>query len=196
MGSWPFGTTLQWVRLSDAKNNTCASACFFLYVAGVRRLGSVVGVHRPSLSPEEYAAISLDQAAQSHLWIKDQIAEYLEEMDVPQKYVDTIMSAHSGEIVWLSKEDMARDFDGLIRQYDEWFRANCPTLTEFQKSEDERLRQRFVRGQQLTPAELEFRANVDRIIEAEVDCTTEKLEETQERNRETITETLLGGVER
>ena len=71
-------------------------------------------------------------------------------MDVPQKYVDTIMSAHSEEIVWLSKEDIARDFDGLIRQYDEWFRADCPTLTEFQLSEDERLVQKHRRGQQWT----------------------------------------------
>src|SRR5262245_36390388 len=42
------------VRLRDPENNTCASSCFFLYVAGVKRHGSVLGIHKPSLPADEY----------------------------------------------------------------------------------------------------------------------------------------------
>ncbi len=172
------------VALTDNRNNTCASSCFFIYIAGANRHGSIIGVHRPFLAREQYASMGLDQAAKAHLRIKDQTAEYLEEMDVPPRYLSMIMSADSGEISWLSKEDITRDFDGFIDQYDEWFRANCPTLSQFQISEDEKLRQRVIRGEPLTEQELAFRAEVDGVIEARLECTGNRLEEVQERSRQ------------
>ena len=36
---------IQLVVISDHDNNLCASACFFIYAAGTRRSGDVLGVH-------------------------------------------------------------------------------------------------------------------------------------------------------
>ena len=59
------------VHLQDADNNTCASACFFLYVAGVSRQGSVLGIHKPALPADEYFTVGLDGAVAAHQRIEE-----------------------------------------------------------------------------------------------------------------------------
>ena len=113
-------------------------------------------------------------------------------MDVPHQYAELIMSTHSGQILWLSRQDVERDFSGFINQYDEWFRANCPSLSELQYKEDERLREKHIRGERLTTEELAFRAEVDAIIEANVACSSKELSEFQERSRHRALQELLG----
>jgi len=180
------------IRLKDPKNNVCASACFFLYAAGVERFGRVVGIHRPYLSQNDYKATDLDRAAAAHAVLRDRIAGYLEEMDVPSKYLPRMMSAASDEIVWLSREDIETDFDGLIDEYEEWFRANCPFVTAVQKSEVRRQSEKLHRGGQLTPDEEAFQEEYDRTDQAQVECTSKRLTEVQERKRRELVARLLG----
>ena len=41
---------------------TCASACFFIWAAGARRIGGFIQIHRPYLTPDKYARLSLAEA--------------------------------------------------------------------------------------------------------------------------------------
>ena len=123
----PVDRSLPLVRLRDPENNTCASACFFLYVAGVRRQGSVLGIHKPSLPADEYFALGLDGAAAAHRRIQEATADYLDLMGVPAKYLSIMMTANSGEMIWLEPEHIARDFSGLAAEYEGWVREACRT---------------------------------------------------------------------
>ena len=99
------------VHLQDSDNNTCASACFFLYVAGVNRQGSVLGIHKPALPADEYFAVGLDGAVAAHQRIEEATVAYLDLMGAPARYARLMLTTSSGEMLWLSPDDIARDFD-------------------------------------------------------------------------------------
>jgi hypothetical protein len=115
------------VHLRDADNNTCASACFFLYVAGVSRQGSVLGIHKPALPADEYFAVGLDGAVAAHQRIEEATVAYLDLMGAPARYGPLMLAASSVTMVWLSPDDIARDFTGFALGYDEQLRAGCRT---------------------------------------------------------------------
>ena len=123
----PVDRSLPLVRLRDPENNTCASACFFLYVAGVRRQGSVLGIHKPSLPADEYFALGLDGSVAAHRRIQVATADYLEQMGVPAKYASMMMVANSSEMVWLTPDDIARDLTGVAAGHEVWFQGACRT---------------------------------------------------------------------
>jgi hypothetical protein len=115
------------VRLRDADNNTCASACFFLYVAGVNRQGSVLGIHKPALPADEYFAIGLDGSVAAHQRIEEATMAYLGSMRVPARYAALMLTTSFGKMVWLSPDDVARDFTGIAPGYHEELSAGCRT---------------------------------------------------------------------
>ena len=188
---WAPMSKMQWVSLKDPANNTCSSACFFIYAAGAQRQGGYVGVHRPYLSREDYQGMQLEQAAEAYSWIEAQTAAYLKEMGVLPKSLQMIMATNSEEMLWLSEEDLDGDFTGIIKEYDDWFRAVCPHLSATQIAEDERLRQRGLRKVELTEQELAFRVEVDKIQSANIACTSAQLRILQERNRQTMLTKVL-----
>jgi hypothetical protein len=125
------------VFLQDADNNTCASACFFLYVAGVNRQGSVLGIHKPALPADEYFAIGLDGSVAAHRRIEEATATYLEQMGAPARYASLILTTSSREMVWLSPDDIARDFTGIAPGYDEQLRGGCRTVAPQSSAESD-----------------------------------------------------------
>jgi hypothetical protein len=147
------------VRLRDPENNTCASACFFLYVAGVRRQGSVLGIHKPSLPADEYFSLGLDGSVAAHRRIQEATADYLEHMGVPSRYAAMMMAANSSEMIWLTPEDIARDLTGVAAGYEVWLQGPCrtqvaqpggaeldcvsPILAEMQEERRQRTREHF-----------------------------------------------------
>ena len=159
----PIDRSLPLVRLRHPENNTCASACFFLYVAGVRRQGSVLGIHKPSLPADEYFSLGLDGSVAAHRRIQEATADYLDHMGVPSRYASMMMAANSSEMIWLTPEDIARDLTGVAAGYEVWFQGPCRTqvvqpagtdldcasqiLAEMQEEHRQRTREYF-RGRQ------------------------------------------------
>ena len=73
----------------------CASACFFVYVSGVyRKLNWVgrLGVHRPVRLEKNSKTLTVDQDLDLTWRVRGAVKQYLEEMNVPDKYVDLIYS--------------------------------------------------------------------------------------------------------
>jgi hypothetical protein len=115
------------VHLQDADNNTCASSCFFLYVAGVNRQGSVLGIHKPALPADEYFALGLEGSVAAHQRIEEATAAYLDLMGAPARYASLMLTTSSREMLWLSPDDIARDFTGIAPGYDEQLSRACQT---------------------------------------------------------------------
>ena len=114
------------VYLQDADNNTCASACFFLYVAGVSRQGSVLGIHKPDLPADEYFAVGLDGAVAAHKKIEEATVAYLDLMGAPARYARLMLTTSSSQMLWLSPDDIAKDLTGIVPGYGEQLRSSCP----------------------------------------------------------------------
>ena len=92
----------------------CASACFFIFVAGVHR-GSdangspLLGVHSPFISSEKLRGISTDQASKIKDTARVEIETYLKIMNVPSKYVLDMYSA-SKKLRWIRDDEFNSDF--------------------------------------------------------------------------------------
>ena len=110
----------------------CASACFFIYVAGVPRNDAYVGIHRFYLNPEVNTNLSLQE---SIIWtraIREPVVRYLQEMGVPSKYVDIMFATSSREIYGPTKKEITADLLGYPPEIMEWFMARCNTTSERQ----------------------------------------------------------------
>ena len=106
----------------------CASACFFIYVAGVYRhlnWTGRLGFHRPIELESEASKLDVDQALNRNWRVRQLIQKYLADMDVPSKYIDLIYSVPFNEVHWVTQKEFDSDFQGLVPEAKEWIGAKC-----------------------------------------------------------------------
>lgn len=113
--------------IESKQNAVCASACFFIYAAGVDRRGEILGIHRPYFSMVAYMGMGLDEAAKKQSTAMKVSADYLKDMGVSSAVIERMNNIGSEKIVWLSDAEVS-DMTGFIPEYTEWFKANCPPI--------------------------------------------------------------------
>jgi hypothetical protein len=102
------GEIIKGMRLPTvvATNETCASACFFLWLNGSQRLASHglgrLGLHSPFLQNPSNTEGS--RTAQANL--VSAVTGYLEDRRVSRKFIDLMMSRPSSQFYWLSGADL------------------------------------------------------------------------------------------
>lgn len=121
-------------EVRDPSNRVCASSCFFMFAAGAQRFGEIIGIHRPYLPRETYKSFSMEEAGQAHNEVEEIVKAYLKEIDVPLSYLDRIMSVDSGEIEWLSQEEVKKQFNDFAPAYREWIAAICSPPSDSETS--------------------------------------------------------------
>lgn len=92
----------------------CASACFFIFVAGAHRNSDndgtpLLGIHSPFVSNQESRGISTDQASELKYKAREEIETYLKVMNVPSRYVLDMYSA-SRKLRWIRVDEFNSDF--------------------------------------------------------------------------------------
>lgn len=92
----------------------CASACFFIFAAGVHRRSDtdgtpLLGIHSPFVSSQDSRGISTDQASEMKDEAKVEIEAYLKIMNVPSRYVLDMYSA-SKKLRWIREDEFNSDF--------------------------------------------------------------------------------------
>ena len=132
----------EWIakyNLKDLKANyMCASACFFVFVAGIHRevggwlldLEPVLGIHRPYLSENDLREMSSDKAIAAGGRARAIVEDYLKEMGVPAKYADQMYSVPKDEVRWINKDEFEADFNGFISGLKDWVDARCNKWTD------------------------------------------------------------------
>ncbi len=120
-------------------NYMCASACFFIFVAGVERtadLGSdaILGIHKPYLSASDLKIQSGDQAITSANQVRTIVENYLKEMGVPTKYADLMFSTPKDKVRWVGNADFNADLEGVIPALRDWLAARCDKRTDVEKA--------------------------------------------------------------
>ena len=84
------------------RNCVCASACFFIWAAGTKRLGNVVIIHRPYFDPKQYAQLPASQARQAFEELTREAQTYLAGLEVPDALVTRMLAVNSRDGSWLS----------------------------------------------------------------------------------------------
>jgi hypothetical protein len=102
----------------------CASACFLIWAAGIKRSGNAIGLHRPSIHSAEFADLSPERAVGLYRLLIKNIDEYLTQMEVPRRYIEAMIDASSTGIRWLDFDEGKSMED--VPSISEWLNAACP----------------------------------------------------------------------
>ena len=113
-------------ELEDADCD-CASACFLIWVAGVYRVGDVLGIHRPYFLEEYFDVLSAAAAQKKYVSMYERVRSYLKSMDVPEHIIKKMFATGSDEIAYLDW-DTAKSME-FAPFFDEWVGASCLRLT-------------------------------------------------------------------
>ena len=98
---------------------TCASSCFFIFLAGDTRLatgtidgkmysGSLgfIGLHRPYMKSNPANKGGSTEAVSRQHEVMKATSEYLRNQDISQHLIDLMMSRPSNDIYWMTDEDI------------------------------------------------------------------------------------------
>lgn len=110
----------------SAANCVCYSSCFLIWIAGVDREESLLGVHRPSFDRKTYAAMSPDAAEKAYTTVIVAMQAYLGRFSVPEDLKEQMVSTASRNIhAFVSPSEMT----GMIPAYDELLDARCNLMS-------------------------------------------------------------------
>jgi hypothetical protein len=101
----------------------CASACFLIWSAGAERFGSSLGLHRPTTT----STTDMPPNQGSAQLLLD-IAAYLKEMEVPERFIQLMVNTNSTEVRWLSGKE-AKSLQEVL-SIAQWLTAACRTERE------------------------------------------------------------------
>lgn len=110
-------------------NNLCASACFFIHIAGIYRFGDTLLIHRPYLSEAELRKVSGDQVLRISQVARAETDAYLKEMGLPAKYSETMYSVPKDQVQLLAESDIKADIYGFIPELQDWVNTRCEKTT-------------------------------------------------------------------
>lgn len=105
----------------------CASACFLIWVAGVYRVGDVLGIHRPHFLERYFDGLSASEAQKEYVLMYERVRSYLKRMDVPENVIDQMFNIDSDEIAYIDW-DTAKSME-FTPFFDEWVGESCIRLT-------------------------------------------------------------------
>jgi hypothetical protein len=88
-------------------DETCASACFFVFVAGPVRWGrGTILIHRPYFQDDVYDSGQLANALSDHRDVMVAVRRYLEERSIPTHLIDEMIRRPSNDGYALTRRDL------------------------------------------------------------------------------------------
>lgn len=120
---------------NDIHSCSCESACFLISVAGINRVGSMLGVHRAFMDQETYKTMNVEDAIEAGIYIKTHVNKYLLEMGVSTGLIDFIQMIPGSEIQYLSHETIEKELTGYIHEIEDWAAANCGSVKDLSNTE-------------------------------------------------------------
>ena len=150
--SW-LGTIKQHGLKEDRADYQCASACFFIFVAGVYRAHegvepAILGIHEPSVSTNSSAKVAPQQLATAEKRGEIVTGAYLNAMGVPPNYLVEMYSVPQPYIRWIRNDEFEKDFAGFIAELKSTVAARCgPTVpTEKHRTCDTKFQENLAFG--------------------------------------------------
>lgn len=127
---------LQW-SVAIEQRRVCASACFFLFLAGEHRsaegmpatsssrpaLAGRLGLHRPYVR----GVTDANEYQRKQRILMQKVSIYLERKRVPRRLIDIMMSRSSEDIYWPTRTDL-REIGLVPAEIEELYLARCKNL--------------------------------------------------------------------
>ena len=162
----------------------CASACFLIWVAGVYRMGNVLGIHRPYFLEEYLEGLSASEAQKESALMYERIRSYLKDMDVPEHVINKMFNTETDEITYLDWYT-AKSMES-VPFYEESKNASCLRLTTKEEMDYWRLLAKKWEGKNiLTKSEKIYLNFLKNRKEKFNKCFQEKLKEAQLKEKTT-----------
>jgi hypothetical protein len=96
---------------------------------GAIERGGTVGLHRPKINDPQFGALPSDQASTQYRKVLQEIARYLEEMEVPKSLIEVVVATGSSDIRWIEARPNSVGMLHRSPSHTEWLDANCDPLT-------------------------------------------------------------------
>jgi hypothetical protein len=162
----------------------CASACFLIWVAGVYRLGNVLGIHRPYFLEEYLEGLSASEAQKELALMYEKVKSYLKDMDVPEHVIKQMFNTKSDEIIYLDWYT-AKSMES-VPFYDKLEGTGCLRLTAKEEMDYWRLLAKKLDGENIKKKSEKFYFNyLKNKKEIFEKCFREKLKEAQLKEKKT-----------
>ena len=162
----------------------CASACFLIWVAGVYRMGNVLGIHQPYFLEEYFEGLSASEADKEYVLMYERVISYLKNMNVPEHIIDIMFNTGSDEITyldWNTAESMQS-----VPFFDEQIGASCLGLTAEEEMDYWRfLAKKWEEKSTLTKSEKSYFNHLKERKRNFDNCFKEKLKEAQLKEKNT-----------
>jgi hypothetical protein len=111
--------------IANSKNCTCLSSCVLIYLSGINRKGTYLGVHRTFIKHETLKKLPINKASDYSKKVSQLVREYLSYMSAPSSLSEKIESVSSDNIEFLSEDYIRRYLDGFSKDIEEWLIAQC-----------------------------------------------------------------------
>ncbi len=129
----------------SVENGRCASSCFFLYLSGVTRYSHSplsIGIHRAYFDQTYFAGLKPETARAQQERLTNAVNAILDENGVPQYLKDLMNRTSSGDMYWLSADDV-ENIGRHPAWYEELIIANCGKYMERLKQIERGANERF-----------------------------------------------------
>jgi hypothetical protein len=107
----------------------CASACFFIWAAGIKRSGFGVAVHRPYLTDDDLRSTTLGEISHAYGEASDLSRIYLRGMGIDELLIDMMFRADPQALHYISPEDLSPMTGKYIPAVADWLAARCGTIS-------------------------------------------------------------------
>jgi hypothetical protein len=167
-------------RLCDGADCNCASACFLIWAGGIERHGWAIGLHRPSSKSTSFGNLPSEQASVLYRELLQQIESYLEEMEVPRKFIEIMTVTSSTKVRWLdvSESNLIENVPSIA----EWINASCGT-DPFEREIDDLSRGRTSLKDFSAREKIEWQRLVNRSIDKQDElwrCKADKIDRSRD----------------
>lgn len=116
----------------NQNNCVCYSSCFLVWISGVHRKKSLLGIHRPTYDKAYFASLSPDQAEAEYGKVMQDMTIFLDRRSVPQSLKEKMLSTPARDIHKFESPD---ELNGFIPAYDELLAARCGALSRHEEDQ-------------------------------------------------------------
>ncbi|MFV2016402.1 MAG: hypothetical protein ACC656_13305, partial [Candidatus Heimdallarchaeota archaeon] len=103
----------------------CSSSCVLIYLSGVERFGSYLGIHRTFINHEYLRKLTMKEAKNKSNQISVILDAYLTKMGAPESLLEKMERVPSDQIEFLDYDFINKNLTGYAKGYEEWFIAKC-----------------------------------------------------------------------
>ncbi len=156
----------------------CASACILIWVAGGKRNGDVLGLHRPTFKDQRFASMGADEAQRAYRNALEAMTQYLKEMEAPTQFADDLVNTPSSDVTWTEPVDTiasAGSNYGYPPSIAEWLVANCGSYTAQQKLGIIDFVTRKSGGEALSKEDIKLEGDANERVSSTMTCQYRKL---------------------